>query len=525
MIFEAIFAVLFNEMSEFPKRKVLLRAQSFIQPEVHNPFTYELKLTGLDKLKVAFLSLTLFPLRLLSLSVLVLLASLISKLSMACMKEEDEQQPLTGIRRILRKPLRGIGRAMLFCMGFHWVKVKGTLSSSEEAPILAIAPHSSFIDPLALAVFCLPSGVSREENDSIPLLGACIRATQPVYVRRGDRNSRRQTIYEIKRRATSGGKWPHIVIFPEGTCTNRKCLITFKPGAFYTGCPVQPVAIKYPNRMDTVTWTWSGPSALTLFWLTLCQFNNNMEIELLPVYKPDTEEIHDGKLFARNVREKVAKILEVPVTEHTYEDTRLMVQASKQNLPSSVGLVEYEKISSKLSIKLDSMKELLNRFAEIDADKDGLVNVQEFANYLNLPLTRAVKRVFSLYDRDNSGFLDFREYLIGLALVSQPGKIEEVMEAAFQAFDMDGDGRVDETELRHILQSAHPSITDLDVNCLFNQVDVKRKGSVTFNEFHEFAVSHPEYAALFINREENQTDSASASSKPDQGHLPHEVEA
>lgn len=60
---------------------------------------------------------------------------------------------------------------MLFCMGFHWVKVKGKLSKSEEAPILAIAPHSSFIDALALAVICLPSGVSREENDSIPLLG------------------------------------------------------------------------------------------------------------------------------------------------------------------------------------------------------------------------------------------------------------------------------------------------------------------------------------------------------------------
>ena len=42
------------------------------------------------------------------------------------------------------------------------------------------------------------------------------------------------------------------------------------------------------------------------------------------------------------------RVLNVPVTEHSYEDTRLMVQASKQNLPSSVGLVEYEKISTKL---------------------------------------------------------------------------------------------------------------------------------------------------------------------------------
>ena len=73
--------------------------------------------------------------------------------------------------RIMRKPLRGIARAMLFCMGFHWVKVKGKLSSSEEAPILTVAPHSSFIDALALSVICLPSGVSRKENDSIPLVG------------------------------------------------------------------------------------------------------------------------------------------------------------------------------------------------------------------------------------------------------------------------------------------------------------------------------------------------------------------
>ena len=47
---------------------------------------------------------------------------------------------------------------------------------------------------------------------------------------------------------------------------------------------------------------------------------------------------------------------------------------------------------------------------------------------------------------------------------------------------MNGDGRVDETELRHILQSAYPSITDLNVNCLFNQVDVKRRGAVTYGE-------------------------------------------
>ena len=51
---------------------------------------------------------------------------------------------------------------------------------------------------------------------------------------------------------------------------------------------------------------------------------------------------------------------------------------------------------------------------------------------------------------------------------------------SLKVFDMNGDGRVDEAELRHILQSAYPSITDLNINCLFNQVDVNHSGSVTF---------------------------------------------
>lgn len=55
--------------------------------------------------------------------------------------------------------------------------------------------------------------------------------------------------------------FPQIIIFPEGTCTNRSCLLSFKPGAFYPGVPVQPVCIKYPNALDTVTWTWEGPGA------------------------------------------------------------------------------------------------------------------------------------------------------------------------------------------------------------------------------------------------------------------------
>lgn len=86
-----------------------------------------------------------------------------------------------------------------------------------------------------------------------------------MYVWRDDPNSRQNTIKEIIERATSKEDWPQVMIFPEGTCTNRSCLITFKCGAFYPGVPVQPVCIRYPNKLDTVTWTWEGPGAYEIF--------------------------------------------------------------------------------------------------------------------------------------------------------------------------------------------------------------------------------------------------------------------
>lgn len=76
---------------------------------------------------------------------------------------------------------------------------------------------------------------------------------QPIYVKRENHESRSQTITDILERVNSPYTWPQIFIFPEGTCTNGQQLIDFKPGAFYPGHPIQPVTIKYPNKIDTVS--------------------------------------------------------------------------------------------------------------------------------------------------------------------------------------------------------------------------------------------------------------------------------
>ena len=45
------------------------------------------------------------------------------------------------------------------------------------------------------------------------------------------------------------------------------------------------------------------------------------------------------------------------------------------------------------------MKRHLSQFAEIDENKDGYVDIEEFCQYLSLPVSSQLRDVFSLYDR------------------------------------------------------------------------------------------------------------------------------
>lgn len=96
-----------------------------------------------------------------------------------------------------------------------------------------------------------------------------------------------------------------MVVFPEGTCTNRKSLIKFKRGAFVPGAPVQTILLRWPYRFFDPTWTSSTNRIVKIFRLLsqvrcFCirrflrksvnasvQIYNMVEVEFLPPYIPE----------------------------------------------------------------------------------------------------------------------------------------------------------------------------------------------------------------------------------------------
>ncbi|XP_003693414.2 lysophosphatidylcholine acyltransferase-like [Apis florea] len=342
-------------------------------------------------------------------------------------------------------------RALFICGGFHHLKVKGCRAESKDAPVLALAPHSSFFDALPVVYLGGPSIVAKAEIGRIPFFGKLINYTQPVYVWREDPNSRQNTIKEIIERATSKEDWPQVMIFPEGTCTNRSCLITFKSGAFYPGVPVQPVCIRYPNKLDTVTWTWEGPGALKLLWLTLTQLNSSCEIEFLPVYKPSEAEKTDPKLYANNVRRLMAEALQIPVSDYTYDDCRIISKAHQLHIPRASTIVEAHKLRNKLGLVSAKMEEELVQKKTERFNEE--VNLHEFAQILRIDAKEsATQQLFRIHDRQGNGKIDLEEYLFTVLATTNANSELDKVETAFEVCGIKSLSCINKMELRKALK-------------------------------------------------------------------------
>jgi lysophosphatidylcholine acyltransferase/lyso-PAF acetyltransferase len=284
-----------------------------------NPVRVRWNFTTVDWIKMGLLSITLVPIRMLVLFFALVLSWIAASIGLIGM---DQTRPPSSYRRTISVILTYLGQLCCKCVGFQ-VKKIGHQVSKDVAPVLAVAPHSSFFDGLAVFYSGLPYIISRSENRKIPFIGKCIEFSQAIGVDREDPQSRYQTVREIVRRVQSDEPWPQFIIFPEGSTSNRKALMSFKPGGFVPGRPVQPVLIRYKNKHDTVSWTWDQPhGAIACFFATICQWQYCAELEFLPPYKPSEEEVLDSKLFANNVRNLMATELGIPLCDVTFSELK-----------------------------------------------------------------------------------------------------------------------------------------------------------------------------------------------------------
>lgn len=85
------------------KRPVVVpRQESLMYPIVKNPFVHNLQLSTLDIVRIVFMSITIAPVRLVSLALLFGLAWLLAAISLAYRTPEEKKKPLEGWRNTHR---------------------------------------------------------------------------------------------------------------------------------------------------------------------------------------------------------------------------------------------------------------------------------------------------------------------------------------------------------------------------------------------------------------------------------------
>ncbi|XP_067303741.1 lysophospholipid acyltransferase LPCAT4 [Pseudorasbora parva] len=458
-----------------------------------HPFVHEVTLTAAQRIQGLILGVVLFPVRTILAALLFLVMWPIARLRLAGLSEAERAEPVQGWRRWLFQPiLVFLSRAAFFSLGFVWVRVKGRQAGLKEAPVLAVAPHSGFLDMLVLPVTGLPIVVSRSENSRLPVIGALLEFNQAVLVSRKDPESRKKCVSQIRERVTSDGRWPQMLMFPEGTTTNGQALIKFKPGAFLAGVPVQPVLLHYPREPDTVRWTWKGLSWLGALWHTTSQLYTSVTVEFLPVYTPSAEEKGNPDLYAENVQKLMATALGVPATDYVMEGRFPVIKLGNLSLPLEPPAQETLKLLQKHGLTNTQVETVMNNMIDsCHSGQSATVTADHLTSLLGLKDRKTAVKICSLYSKDDT--VDMRQVCLSVSAVSGFRSLESLIHTAFTWYDTDRDGLLSADDLSGLM-GALVGIPQYDIGEMFSELTTR--GRPTEASLLDLLMTHPVYGKV-----------------------------
>ncbi|KAF7153998.1 hypothetical protein RHSIM_Rhsim01G0160000 [Rhododendron simsii] len=407
---------------------------------------------------------------------------------------KDKQNPMPKWRCRLMWVTRICARCILFSFGYHWIKRRGRPAPRETAPIV-VSNHVSYIEPIFFFYELFPTIVASESHDSIPVVGTIIRAMQVIYVNRFSPSSRKHAVSEIKRKASSG-RFPRLLLFPEGTTTNGRLLMSFQLGAFIPGYPIQPVVVRYPYvHFDQ---SWGNIALAKLMFRMFTQFHNFMEVEYLPVISTLENQKENAVRFAEKTGHAIATSLNVMKTSYSYGDFMLLAKASesKQENPR-LYMVEMAMVESMFHLSGMEAVDFLDTFLSMKPDTSGHVKIDDFFRVLRLKVCSFTERIFGLLDVEKRGEITFKQFLFWSAHVLKKPLFRQACEFAFNKCLTDGNQYISEQELGDSIKLSIPNLEHYEIHDLANLFDDDHDGRISREDFVACLRRNPLLIALF----------------------------
>ncbi|CAH9098085.1 unnamed protein product [Cuscuta epithymum] len=407
---------------------------------------------------------------------------------------KDRHNPMPKWRSKLMWVTRISARCILFSFGYQWIKRKGKPAAREIAPIV-VSNHVSYIDPIFYFYELCPTIVSSESHDSMPFVGTIIRAMQVIYVDKFSQSSRKNAVNEIKRKA-SHNQFPQVLLFPEGTTTNGRAIISFQLGAFIPGFPIQPVIVRYPYvHFDQ---SWGNISLSKLMFRMFTQFHNFIEVEYLPIVFPLENRKENAFHFAQRTGNAMASALNVLQTSHSYADALLLMKAAeyKQENPAFY-MAEMAWVKSAFRVSTLEAIGFLDVFLSMSPNSRGQVKMHDFLKALRLKPCALSEKIFRFVDVKKMGRITFKQFLVASAHILKQPSFCRACELAFERCDVDGKSYILDHQLEESLKPSVPSLSKDEVYDIFNFLDTDHDGRISHDDFIQSLRRNPLLIALF----------------------------
>lgn len=136
----------------------------------------------------------------------------------------------------------------------------------------------------------------------------------------------------------------------------------------------------------------------------------------------------------------------------------------------------------------DEIERLRKRFMKLDRDSSGSIDKNEFMSIPGVSSNPLAARIMEVFDTDNSGDVDFQEFITGLSIFSGRGSKDEKLNFAFKIYDIDKDGYISNGELFIVLKIMVGTNLDDDqlqqiVDRTIMENDKDCDGRLSFEEF------------------------------------------
>lgn len=135
----------------------------------------------------------------------------------------------------------------------------------------------------------------------------------------------------------------------------------------------------------------------------------------------------------------------------------------------------------------EKINEYKESFSIFDKDNDGYISYSQLSEIIkilghNIP-EEDLQKMFKEFDIDNKGAIDFKEFLGIMARKMRDTETETDFVNAFNIFDRDHNGLINSRELFDIFQSLGIEATKDDCDELVKDVDLDMDGFINYEEF------------------------------------------